>query len=190
MNTDKAIKNTLKMLQEDMQVGNRVVAIFDIDGVVLDINHRLPHITHVVDGKQVYRPDADWDTFHSLQHQDTTGKFAALVRRLSSSGLFVPVFLSARVELNARIRGDLCARLNWGNGCPVLMEEWSLILRPEGSNETPKLFKGRVVDMMLERKIDIALAVDDSHENCLEFMKRGIPTLRAYNHLTPDSWEY
>lgn len=47
------------------------LAIIDIDGVILDNAHRLPHIVHTVDGKQTFKgADANWAAFHGAAQNE------------------------------------------------------------------------------------------------------------------------
>ena len=163
--------------------------LIDIDGVILDNTHRLHHIVCVgEDGRQAPRLDADWTAFHGEAHKDTPGAYVDFVKTLVVSGAYVPVFLTARVEIWTDTRATLMAKINEVLG--LNFPDVSVIMRERKSMFPAPAFKDHIVQRMLERGIKIGFALDDSHQNCLEFRARGIPTFRAYNHLSEDAWNY
>ena len=181
-------KCDLEQTFSQLILSGKPVALIDLDGVIIDNNHRLPHISHAVDGKQAPRQDADWAAFHAAAHLDTPGIFVPVVRRMIMYGMYTPIFLSARIEVEYGTHASILKQVREALGAHI--PHWSLLLRPQGSTEPAPEFKGRIIDMLLERKVQIDLAVDDSHANCLQFKARGIPTLRMYNHLPEDGYHY
>lgn len=165
----------------------RSVMLVDIDGVVLNNNHRLPHIVDTgPDGRQVTRADADWQTFHSLGHLDTPGVFAPVVEDLIR--VYIPIFLTARVEIWEHTRKALADQLSGALGRTINPN--LIVFRERQASGRVKEFKRNFAKELIESGIRIGVAIDDSHENCEQFRSLGIPTLRAYNHLRDDALLY
>jgi len=164
------------------------VALIDIDGVVLNNNHRLHHIVETgADGKQRPRSDPDWKAFHAAAHLDTPGVFAPIVRDLII-GQYYPIFLTARVEIWDTTRSNLVQMLSAAIQYPI--DPRFIILRDRDSSWPADKFKAHIVSQMIMRGIKIGVALDDSHANCQAYRLMGIPVLRAYNHLREDALEY
>lgn len=178
-----------QLLLSNLGGGHVPAILIDLDGVIIDNSHRLHHIVKTVDGKQTERHDADWAAFHAAAPQDTAGVFAPIITRLIRFGVYAPIFLSARIEIESGTRERILNTVRSALNTHTL-PDWSLILREQGSKEPPPQFKGRIIDAMQAAGIEIAFALDDSHANCLQFKGRGIPTLRAYNHLADDAYHY
>lgn len=178
------------------------LAIIDIDGVILDNAHRLPHIVHTVDGKQTFKgADANWAAFHGAAHLDTPGAFVPVLKQIIQAKAFHPVFLTARVERTSEVRNALHDHLERVLGYnpqvhDVIMRrvdpEWDKDASDDaqGRKETHAEFKVRVVKFMQAEGCTIGLMVDDSHQNCWAAKELNIPVLRLYNHIDETSLHY
>lgn len=175
----------------------RPVAIFDVDGVTLDNNHRLPLIVHVVDGKQVQRPDPDWQAFHQLAYLDRAGAALPLIQALAHTHSIV--FVTARVELandpavehppgRNIVHDHLLDMLD-----TVLQGrlEFGLVMRKpfnyDGSEGDPVQnhaeFKREVIHELRSHGLFPVIGVDDSLAICNMFTEEGLLSLRCHNHV-------
>lgn len=136
------------------------LAVFDLDGVLADVEHRRHHVT----GSR-----RDWAAFFAAAADDallTQG--AALVRHEQEAGRLV-VYLSGRPE---RLRA---VTLNWlhDNGLPPA----DLVLRPDADHCPAVTYK---LDRLREMAsaFTIALLVDDDTQ-VVEAVRRHDPPLVA-----------
>ena len=179
--------NHYRYAKEHILAVGKPVALIDVDGVMQDNAHRLAHICHEVNGVQKKLKNADWGTFESLADQDAAGVFAPLVAGLAHA--FTPVYLTARVDRENGNKERLAAELRRITGlhyAPLLMRS----LESLASRESAVDFKRGVLRTLTADGIAIAMAVDDSHDNCRMFMDFGIPSLRLYNHLAPTAYSH
>lgn len=180
------------------------VILFDLDGVIIDHDHRLPFIVGE-DGKN--KENGDWDAFHAAAHLDTSAVFAPFIAKLLEANLYTPVFLTARVdrpmpEGEPTVRDSVLAKIFEVLNLDDFPHEDSLIMRPHVKmvdatsldetffHESSAIYKARVASLLLGMGIDIALAVDDSHKNCVALQALGIPVMRAYNHVPKNNYGY
>jgi len=172
----------MQHIQETIQrlrMSPRPIILIDIDGVMQDNIHRLPHICEVVDGKERKKKKPDWATYVSLAEHDTPGAFCAAVQKLQL--IAKPVYLTARVD--TMVRPWLVERIR-----ELTREPYPITIMREpqdngGKYESASTYKRRATQALLDARIPILFAVDDSHKNCLMFQELGIVTLRLYNHL-------
>lgn len=172
-----------------VRTGKTPVAIVDIDGVMVDINHRLGHIVQVVDGVSTPSPTADWNTFHSLKHLDTAGMFVPVVKNFLRNDHTGVIFVTARQKLSEDIVQQLVAKLE-----EVLHlgkhEFAGLIMREKDCNLGVVEYKRSVVRQLRADGLNLLMGVDDSHEICQMFIEEQLPSLRFMNHITPDRFLY
>lgn len=162
------------------------IAVVDIDGVTLDNNHRLPHICHTVDGKQVQRDDPDWEAFHAVAHLDADGAAVPLIKRMA--GLYFIVFLTARVAF-ANKAAEVHARLT------DIMERrgFALIMRDpvktvEGDSvQSHAEFKRQQIHQLREHGLSVEVGIDDSLAICQMFKEEGLLSLRVHNHVQEEA---
>lgn len=162
---------------------NRPLAVFDLDGVIIDTTHRLHHIVEIVDGVQKTKTDAEsWRVFHSLAHLDVPGVCRDLA--LSLSNTHHVIFLTARVMFDRQIENALITKLH-----EFGFKYVNLIARTPDNNSTCQAtnFKYEVLKELLKTST-IALFADDSHKTCASCKDLGIPILRVYNHLDPSAY--
>ncbi|WYW02788.1 polynucleotide kinase [Pseudomonas phage vB_PpuM-Peetri] len=178
------------------------ILIVDIDGVVLNNEHRLHHIVHTVDGVQVNRTDADWVSFHANGHLDTPGAAAAFIE--AASNAFTPVFVTARVAFGEQRKHvhDMLAKtlpkvkdFNWRRGCPSKDEIFPLFMRAPNENwEANKVnggdaivhhseYKRVAIHWLRAQGINPMAGLDDSLTICKMFAEEGLLSLRVHNHV-------
>lgn len=181
------IQNTI----QELLMCNKPIILVDVDGVMQDNQHRLPHICEIIAGVECKKRKADWETYTSLAHLDAPGGFCDVVRTLVACGSVQPVYLTARADSDKdRRRALLEERLAQltGDEYPIIIKRHPL---SPGERYAPATaFKQQATMLLLDAGIRILFAVDDSHRNCVMFAKLGIPTLRFYNHLIPERMMY
>ncbi len=134
------------------------LAVFDVDGVLADVEHRRHHVSG---------PRRDWAAFFAAAGDDALlARGAALVRHEQDAGRLV-VYLSGRPE---RLRA---MTLNWlhDNGLPPA----DLVLRPDADHSPAVTFK---LDRLREMAsaFTIALLVDDDTQ-VVDAVRRQNPPL-------------
>ncbi len=134
------------------------LAVFDVDGVLADVEHRRHHVS----GSR-----RDWDAFFEAAADDTLlAQGAAMVHHEQGAGRLV-VYLSGRPE---RLRG---VTLKWlhDNGLPPA----DLVLRPDADHSPAVTFK---LDRLREMAsaFTIALLVDDDTQ-VVDAVRRHDPPL-------------
>ena len=134
------------------------LAVFDVDGVLADVEHRRHHLSG---GRR------DWAAFFAAASDDALlAQGAALVHREQAAGRLV-VYLSGRPE---RLRA---ATLTWlrDNGLPPA----DLVLRPDADHSPAVTFK---LDRLREMAsaFTIALLVDDDTQ-VVDAVRRHDPPL-------------
>jgi phosphoglycolate phosphatase-like HAD superfamily hydrolase len=137
------------------------VAVFDIDGVLADVRHRL----HFLDA----RP-RDWDAFFAAVGADavlTQGVDA--IRDALADGLGV-VYLTGRPE---RCRQDTVQWLH-AHGLPVA----EVLMRPDAERRPARLFKVAAL-RRLASHADVAYLVDDDPEVADAVSAAGVPVRLA-----------
>lgn len=167
----------------------RPIALIDIDGIVQNVNHRLHHIVHDVDGVSKYKNPPDWKSFVEQAHLDVPGAFVEVVRALSQT--YDIIYLTARVSNDAKMYWDLYDRLETVVGAGhLLITRHKNDEQADGKYMPAAQFKSHIVDRIKLAGFTPSLAIDDSHENCKAFVEAGIPTLRGYNHISASQYNY
>lgn len=118
--------------------------IFDIDGTLANIEHRLHHI----EGDK-----KDWDGFHKECHLDTTyPKIIEMTHIMRDAGYRI-VMCTGRGEQNRQ------ATEKWlvENEIPCVL----LLMRAEGNFESDFIIKRRMVGYLIEEGHDIHYAFED-----------------------------
>ena len=137
------------------------VGVFDIDGVLADVRHRL----HFLDA----RP-RDWNAFFAAVGADEVlPQGVGAVRAALADGLGV-VYLTGRPE---RCRQDTVQWLD-AHGLP----EAEVLMRPDADRRPARLFK---VDALrrLASRADVAYLVDDDPEVAEAVSAAGVPVRLA-----------
>ena len=138
----------------------RPLAVFDIDGVLADVRHRLHH----VEG----RPK-DWDAFFAAAADDPPlAEGVALVRE-SAKDCDV-VYVTGRPE---RCRADTLAWFR-AHGLP----QGRLSMRRDGDRRPARLAKPQLLRSLARDRV-VAVVVDDDAQVCAAYRKAGWRVLEA-----------
>ena len=137
---------------------DRRVAVFDVDGTLMDINHR----RHYVSGEK-----KDWKSFFDYMQFDTINDHVFhLAHALYNDGYDI-VVVSGRNERHREITEQ---QLAFGK-----LEYKILIMRPDDNYEPDHVFKKEILDKMREAGIDPQFAVDDRPTVVRMWRDNGIP---------------
>lgn len=137
------------------------VAVFDIDGVLADVRHRL----HFLDS----RP-RDWDAFFAAVDADgVLPQGVDALHEAVADGLGV-VYLTGRPE---RCRADTVRWLD-AHGLP----EAELLMRPETDRRPARLFKVAAL-RRLSCRVNVAYLMDDDPEVADAVTAAGVPVRLA-----------
>lgn len=136
------------------------MAVFDVDGVVADVRHRLHHLTE---------SPRDWGGFFAAAGADPPlADGIALAGQLALAHDLV--WLTGRPE---RLR-SLTRRWLVGHGLPV----HRLLMRANGDRRPARVFK-RDALRQLRRTVEVALVVDDDPEVVEVLRADGVPVRLA-----------
>ncbi len=135
-----------------------MLAVFDIDGVVADVRHRLHHL-----GRR-----RSWDAFFEAAHEDTLlAEGATLVADLARQHEIV--WLTGRPEWLRDITADWLAEHGLPGG--------ELYLRPYGDYRPAPRYKVDVLRALAPR--GIAALIDDDDEVVKAALAAGFPAVLA-----------
>ena len=136
------------------------IAVFDIDGVLADVRHRL----HLLEK----RPK-DWAGFFAAAPADPPlAEGVALVRELETA--YRVVYVTGRPE---RCQADTMRWLS-----DHALPSGKLIMRGDRDRRPARVVKAGIVDE-LARQASIAVVVDDDAAVCAALRSRGYPVLTA-----------
>jgi hypothetical protein len=140
--------------------------VVDIDGVLADVRHRLPHLRS--------RP-RDWDAFFAAAPADPVLEVGvAVVQQLAAE--HEVVLVSGRPE---RCRRDT---LRWLRKLKLPVS--SLLLRPEGDRRPARQLKVEILRDLARRR-SVALVVDDDPAVCAAAAAAGFAVFQA-TWMAPD----
>ena len=139
---------------------DRPLAVFDIDGVLADVRHRL---------RFVERKPKDWDAFFDAAVDDPPLAQGVALARASAEDCEV-VYVTGRPE---RCRQDT---LDWfaAHGLP----EGRLAMRPRGDRRPARVAKPELL-RRLARGRTVAVVVDDDAAVCAAYEAAGWRVIRA-----------
>ena len=157
-------------LNDDAERGDtaavRPWAVLDIDGVLADVRHRLPHLRPRRAGRE---GRADWNAFFAHAADDPLlPEGAAVAMRLVVDHDLV--YVSGRPE---RLRQTTEAWLN-AHGLP----RGAVVLRGESDRRPARVVKREIL-LRLARERPVAIVVDDDVEVVAALESAGFPVLRA-----------
>jgi uncharacterized HAD superfamily protein len=136
------------------------LAVFDIDGVVADVRHRLHHLNK--------RPK-DWARFFAAAGRDPVlAEGIALAREYAES--HVLVWLTGRPEHLRELTADWLAKQD--------LPSELLFMRPEGDRRPAKDFKANQL-RLLAAESTVDLVVDDDPEVLTRIRRAGFTVRRA-----------
>jgi phosphoglycolate phosphatase-like HAD superfamily hydrolase len=136
------------------------VVVFDIDGVLADVSHRLHYVRQ--------RPK-DWDAFFAAAGDDAVLE-PGRERARQAAAEHALVYLSGRPERLRQVTEDWLARHELPPGL--------LLLRPDRDRRPVRLLKLQLV-RRLARGADVVLVVDDDPEVCAALRSSGYPVEQA-----------
>jgi hypothetical protein len=137
------------------------VAVFDVDGVLADVRHRLPY---------VQRRPKDWPAFFAAMDADAPLEVGiALARDQAAQGHRI-VYLTGRNESHRATTEAWMRR----HGLP----EGRLVMRPERDRRPARQFKPEAL-RRLSRDLRIVAVVDDDDAVVAQLRRDGWPVLHA-----------
>jgi len=137
------------------------VAVFDVDGVLADVRHRLHHVEK--------RPK-DWGAFFAAMGEDgPLAEGVELARRLADEGHAI-VYLTGRNESYRSLTSEWLGR----HGLP----EGVLVMRREDDRRPARLVKPQALDR-IARAASVVTVVDDDDAVVAALRQRGWPVQHA-----------
>ncbi len=138
----------------------RPLAVFDVDGVLADVRHRLHHVA---------RRPKDWDAFFAAAVDDPPLAEGLALARASAEDCDV-VYVTGRPE---RCRADTLAWFR-RHGLP----EGELAMRAERDHRPARLAKPGLLRRLAAGR-PVAVVVDDDQKVCDAYEAAGFRVLRA-----------
>ena len=140
--------------------GVRPLAVFDLDGTLTDVRHRLHHLE---------RRPKDWDAFFDAARDDPPLETGLALVRESGRDCDV-VYVTGRPE---RCREDTLAWLR-EHGLP----EGELAMRRPGDRRPARVAKVQLLRRLARDRV-VAVVVDDDEQVCDAYEEQGWTVLRA-----------
>ena len=138
----------------------RPLAVFDLDGTLADVRHRLHHLE---------RRPKDWDAFFDAARHDPPLETGLALVRESAHDCEV-VYVTGRPE---RCRADTLAWLR-EHGLP----EGELAMRRRGDRRPARVAKVQLLRRLARGRV-VAVVVDDDEQVCDAYEAEGWTVLRA-----------
>jgi phosphoglycolate phosphatase-like HAD superfamily hydrolase len=124
-----------------MQEQHKKVYVFDVDGTLMNINHRRHHVSG---------PEKDWNAFMDEMVNDTPNQWVFdLAHQCASNGTLLIV--SGRNERHREITEKQLSELDYAK----------LFLRPDDDYEPDHIFKRTILAMMQRFNLHPTFVVDD-----------------------------
>lgn len=136
--------------------------IFDLDGTLADITHRLHYIKN---------GNRDWDSFFDNCDRDTPVDPICRLLRMISQHAYRIVIVSGRSDI---VREKTILWLQ-ENQLPFSQ----IIMRPHGDHRPDDVVKEEILDKLLSENHDILFAVDDRQRVVDMWRRRGITCLQC-----------
>jgi beta-phosphoglucomutase-like phosphatase (HAD superfamily) len=137
---------------------DRKVAIFDIDGVLSDITHRL----HLINGEN----PPDWDTFYSLAYKDPPiPQGLWFLKQCVNAGYHCALFTGRRESIRSSTHGWLITQ-----GATY----HSLYMRADGDHIPAPELKLEWYDQMVSYGLEVLFAVEDNPATVEAYRKAGV----------------
>lgn len=145
-------------------MSEREVVIFDIDGTIADLSHRLHHIQG--DKK-------DWEKFHANVHDDEPiFPIISIMDALYLSNRYDFVFCTGRMEHCRE------ATQKWLNKYGVDYH-FKLMMRPNGDHRPDFEVKKEMLQELREEGCDVAMVFEDRSTVVKMWREAGIPCLQV-----------
>lgn len=138
--------------------------IFDIDGTLADLTHRLPHIKN---------RKKDWDKFHDLCTEDTPIQPMIDLCKVLSKAEYIIFMVSGRMEKTRKLTEDWLMKHD--------MSYTSLHLRPDGDYRPDDDLKREILGYLREDwpQADIQFVVDDRTRVVKMWREQGLICLQC-----------
>jgi hypothetical protein len=137
------------------------IAVFDIDGVIADVRHRL---------RFVERAPKDWDSFFGCMDEDGPLEDGIALARTQAEAGHRLVYLTGRNESYRALTLDWMQRYD--------VPEGRLVMRPNHDRRPARQFKPQALQRLAERSRIVAVVDDDAA--VIEVLRRdGWPVLHA-----------
>ena len=146
----------------------RPLAVFDVDGVLADVRHRVHHVE---------RRPKDWDAFFAAAVDDPPLAPGLALAHASAQDCEV-VYVTGRPE---RCRRDT---LDWfrRHGLP----EGRLVMRDPGDRRPARFAKPQLLRRLARGRV-VAVVVDDDEQVCAAYESAGWRVLRATWMTAPEA---
>ncbi len=132
------------------------VAVFDVDGVLADVTHRLHHLAE--------RPK-DWDGFFAAAHRDPVLE-PGRARVRAAAQQHAVLYLSGRPERLREVTEQWLRNHEFPAG--------AVLLRPDRDRRPARLLKRQVL-RRVSTAAEVVLVVDDDPEVCQALRAAGFP---------------
>lgn len=140
--------------------------VFDIDGTIADLSHRLHHISDDFDALGM-KKKKDWNAFFAEVHNDAPiPHIIELARDLASAGKQI-VYVSGRSD---QCRSPTAAWL-LGNNLPA----GQLYMRKAGDFRTDNIVKGELLARLAADGFHPIMAFDDRDQVVKMWREKGVP---------------
>lgn len=147
---------------------DRPLAVFDVDGVLADVRHRLHHVEH--------RPK-DWNAFFDAGVDDPPLPQGVALAQESARDCEV-VYVTGRPERCRQATLDWFARHD--------LPEGRLRMRREGDRRPARVTKPQLLGQLARGRV-VAVVVDDDEQVCDAYEREGWRVLRATWMAPPES---
>lgn len=136
-----------------------MISIFDVDGTLMNINHRRHHVTGEVKNWKEFKAMTAFDQPYPHIH--------ALAQKLSQSVTDTLFVVSGRNETEREVTEDQLRNINYRE----------LFMRPNDNFEPDHVFKKQILDYLRENGYEPDIVVDDRPQVVQMWRDEGIPVL-------------
>lgn len=145
--------------------------LFDLDGTLSDLTHRLHHIAGEFDAQGMTKPK-NWDAFFSECGDDKPiPHMWELLNDMYTVGVII-VYVSGRSD---QVRAETEAWLDSHNFPLPGIAKNALYMRKAGDHRPDHIVKGELLDRILADGYKPIMAFDDRTQVVEMWRKRGIP---------------
>lgn len=151
-----------------------MIAIFDLDGTVADIDHRMKIAGDVPDRKDREKFQLWLDTLQKPEHiENDVPIHEIFILAYSLSKSYPVIYLTGRHEGLRKVTRDWLNIHNFPHG--------PLFMRHQGDFRPPGIFKGDVIEGLVKTYGEGGIAVDDDHadDTSAIYRKHGFVHLKV-----------
>lgn len=140
--------------------------IFDLDGTLCNLDHRLHHIK---------QEKPDWEAFGKASGEDTPHEWCVILAKTMRAAHYQILFVTGREEIfKPQTEWWLKTHLEW---LPVI--DYKLFMRPEKDYIPDEQLKERIYKSLIEPEFDVLFVVDDRDKVCKKWRELGLRTLQC-----------